>query len=134
MMHVRFNEAWHGKVQQTTLQIKWSSIRNELHIDKTPHDLFGSLPFMYPTRLNVVSMARGWSIIKLSNLGKFKWGRKQRTTIPETPHEHIIDLVLFWSKHNFRVVKHARWCHHVKLGKILPHLHIKFIKFGVTVI
>ena len=36
MMHVRFKDAWHGKVQQTTLQIKWSSIRNELHIDETP--------------------------------------------------------------------------------------------------
>ena len=36
MMHDRFREAWHGKVQQTILQIKWSSICNELHIDKTP--------------------------------------------------------------------------------------------------
>ena len=32
MMHVRFKEAWHGKVQQTILQIKWSSISNKLHI------------------------------------------------------------------------------------------------------
>ena len=52
-------KAWHGKVQQTTLQIKWSSICNELHIDEKPHELFSSLSFMYPTRLNVVSMARG---------------------------------------------------------------------------
>ena len=37
MMHVRFNEAWHGKVQQTILQVKWSPICNELHIDETPH-------------------------------------------------------------------------------------------------
>ena len=28
MMHVRFKEAWHGKMQQTILQIKWSSICN----------------------------------------------------------------------------------------------------------
>ena len=54
MMHVRFNEAWHGKVQQTILQIKWSSICNELHIDETPHQLFSSLSFMYPTILNVI--------------------------------------------------------------------------------
>ena len=53
MMHVRFNEAWHGKGQQTTLQIKWSSICNELHIDETPHQLFSSLSVMYPTILNV---------------------------------------------------------------------------------
>ena len=37
MMHVRFKEAWHGKVQQAILQVKWSSICNELHIDETPH-------------------------------------------------------------------------------------------------
>ena len=48
------NEAWHGKMQQTILQIKWSSICNELHIDKTPHQLFSSLSFMDPTILNVV--------------------------------------------------------------------------------
>ena len=58
-MHVRFKYAWHVKVQQTILQIKWSSICNELHIDETPHQLFSSLSFMYPTILNVVSMARG---------------------------------------------------------------------------
>ena len=28
-------------------------------LTKKPHDLFSSLSFMYPTRLNVVSMARG---------------------------------------------------------------------------
>ena len=54
MMHVRFNEAWHGKIQQTTLQVKWSSICNEFHIDETSQHLFSSLLFMYPTILNVV--------------------------------------------------------------------------------
>ena len=53
-MHVRFNEAWHGKVQQTILQVKWSSICNELHIDETSQELFSSLPFRYSTILNVV--------------------------------------------------------------------------------
>ena len=55
MMHDRFNEAKHGKVQQTILQIMWSSICNELHIDETPHQLFSSLPFMDPTILNVIN-------------------------------------------------------------------------------
>ena len=54
MMHVRFNEACHGKVKQTTLQFKWSSICNELHIDGTPQQLFSSLSVMYPTILNVI--------------------------------------------------------------------------------
>ena len=73
-------------------------------------------------------------MMKLSNLGKFKWGRNNKTTSPETPHVHNLGLVLFCPKHKFRVVKHANKGHHVKLGKILPQLHIKFIKFGVTVI
>ena len=37
MMHVRFKYAWHGKVHKQVLQVKWSSICNELHIDETPH-------------------------------------------------------------------------------------------------
>ena len=58
----------------------------------------------------------------------------QQATSPEEPHEHILDLVLFCPKHNFRVVKHARQVHHVKLGIFLPHLHIMFNKFGATII
>ena len=55
MMHVRFNEAWHGKVQQTILQMKWSSICNELHIDETPHlSYLVRSRLGYPTILNVV--------------------------------------------------------------------------------
>ena len=58
---------------------------------------------------------------------------EQQTTIPENPHVHILDLVLFCHKHNFNVVKQQNEVHHVKLGIFLPHLHIKFIKFRVTV-
>ena len=54
MMHVRFNEAWHGKVQQTILQIKWSSICNELHIDETPHSSYLVCSRLGTTILNVV--------------------------------------------------------------------------------
>ena len=55
----RFKEAWHGKVQQTTLQNKWSSICNELHIDETPHDLLSSLSVMYSSILNVIKHGKG---------------------------------------------------------------------------
>ena len=58
---------------------------------------------------------------------------EQQTTIPENPHVHILDLVLFCHKHNFNVVKQQNEVHHVKLGIFLPHLHIKFIKIGATV-
>ena len=60
MMHVRFNEAWNGKVQQTILQVKWSSICNELHIDETPHS-----SYLVRSRLStqqyemLLNMARG---------------------------------------------------------------------------
>ena len=53
---------------------------------------------------------------------------EQQTTIPENPHVHILDLALFFHKHNFNVVKQQNKVHHVKLGIFLPHLHIRFIK------
>ena len=59
---------------------------------------------------------------------------EQQTTIPESPHVHILVLVFFCSKHNFNVVKQQNKVHHVKLGIFLPHLHIKFVRFGATVI
>ena len=61
-------------------------------------------------------------------------GPKQQTTIPENPHMHISNLVLFCPKTYFIVVKQENKVHHVKLGIISPHLHIKFIKNGATVI
>ena len=59
MMHVRFKETWHGKVHKQSYKLSGAQHATLLHIDETPHDLFSSLSFMYPTRLNVVSMARG---------------------------------------------------------------------------
>ena len=44
--------AWQNA--QAKLQVKWSSICNELHIDETPHDSLSSLSVMYPTILNVI--------------------------------------------------------------------------------
>ena len=58
-MHVRFNEAWHGKVHKQPYKLSGAQYATPLHIDETPHDLFSSLSFMYSTRLNVVSMERG---------------------------------------------------------------------------
>ena len=59
---------------------------------------------------------------------------EQQTTIPENPHVHIMNLVLFCLLHNFNVVKQQNEVHHVNLCIFPPHLHIKFIKFGATVI
>ena len=108
MMHVRFNEAWHDKVQQTTLQVKWSSICNELHIDGTPHQLFSSISFIV---LNNIKCWLAWHGVKHKRnylTKQFQWDRKHQTTIPVNPHMHIFGLVLFCPKHNFRVVKHSK--------------------------
>ena len=56
---------------QEKLQVKWSSICNELHIDETPQQLFSSLPFKYSTILNDVSMERV-KHKETTHLGKFK--------------------------------------------------------------
>ena len=59
---------------------------------------------------------------------------EQQTTIPENPDVHILDLVLFCHKHTFNVVKQQNKVYQVNLCIFLPHLHIKFIKSGATVI
>ena len=64
---------------------------------------------------------------KTTYLGNFKGGRKEQTTIPENPHVHISNLVLFCPKTYFKVVKQENKVDHVKLGIFPPHLHIKFI-------
>ena len=80
--------AWQSA--QTIPQIKWSTICNGLHIDGTPHQLFSSLLFKYPTILNVVKHGKRVKQSKTTYLVKFKWGRKQRTIILENPHMHKI--------------------------------------------
>ena len=62
--------AWQSA--QTKLQVKWSPIYIGMHIDGTPHQLFSSLLVMYPTILNIVKHGKRGSMMKLSNLGKFK--------------------------------------------------------------
>ena len=59
---------------------------------------------------------------------------EQQTTIPENPHVHILDLVLFCLKPYSIVVKQENKVQKVNLCIFLPHLHIKFIKIGATVI
>ena len=84
-MHVRFNEAWHGKVHKQSYKLSGAHYATELHIDETPHDLFSSLSVMYPTILNVVKHGKRVKQMKTTYLVKVKWGRKQQTTIPENP-------------------------------------------------
>ena len=59
MMHVRFNEAWHGKVHKQPYKSSGAQYATPLHIDETPHSLFSSLSVRYPTILNVLNMVRG---------------------------------------------------------------------------
>ena len=59
---------------------------------------------------------------------------EQQTKIPEKHHVHILDSVLVCHKTYFIVVKQENKVDHVKLGIFSPHLHIKFVRFGATVI
>ena len=54
MMHVRFKEAWHGKVHKQSYKLSGAKYATPLHIDGTPHQIFSSLSIMNPTILNVV--------------------------------------------------------------------------------
>ena len=40
MMHVRFNEAWHGKVHKQFYKLSGAHYATELHIDGTPHSSY----------------------------------------------------------------------------------------------
>ena len=72
MMHVRFNEAWHGKMHNQPYKLSGAQHATPLHIDETPRDLFSSILFMYPTILNVVKHGKRVKQMKTTYLGKFK--------------------------------------------------------------
>ena len=59
MMHVRFNEEWHGKMHKQSYKLSGAQYATPLHIDETPRQLFSSLSFMYPTMLNVIKHGKG---------------------------------------------------------------------------
>ena len=40
MMHVRFNEAWHGKVHKQSYKLNGAQYATPLHIDETPHSSY----------------------------------------------------------------------------------------------
>ena len=40
MMHVRFNEAWHGKVHKQPYKLSGAQYATPLHIDETPHSSY----------------------------------------------------------------------------------------------
>ena len=61
MMHVRFNEAWHGNEHKKFYKLSGGQYATPLHIDETPHQLFSSLPVMYSTILNVDKHGKRWS-------------------------------------------------------------------------
>ena len=37
MMHVRFNEAWHGNMHKQSYKLSGAQYASPLHIDETPH-------------------------------------------------------------------------------------------------
>ena len=72
MMHVWFNEAWHGNMHKQYYKLSGAQYATPLHIDETPRDLFGSNLFMYPTILNVVKHGKRVKQSKTTYLVKVK--------------------------------------------------------------
>ena len=68
-------------------------------------DIFSLISFKLP---NNIKCCETWQEVKhmeTTYLGKFKWGRNNKTTIPENPHMQFMNLVLFCPKTYFNVVK-----------------------------
>ncbi len=61
-----------AKCNKQYYKLSGAQYDNELHIDETPHQLFSSLSFMYPTILNVIKHGKGVKHMKTTYLGKFK--------------------------------------------------------------
>ena len=79
--------AWQSA--QTTLQVKWSSICNELHINETPH-LFIKLTLVYLQ--DKIKCLLTWQDVKHKQTTLFRHlneAGKITTTSPENPHEHV---------------------------------------------
>ena len=72
MMHVRFNEAWHGNMHKQYYKLSGAQYATPLHIDETPRELFSSILFMYSTILNVVKQGNRVKQSKTTYLVKFK--------------------------------------------------------------
>ena len=62
--------AWQSA--QAILKLSGAHYATEVHIDGTPHQLFSSLSFIYPTILNVVKHGKRVKQMKTTYLGKFK--------------------------------------------------------------
>ena len=104
MMHVRFNEAWHGKVHKQFYKLTAAQYATSCILLKTPHDLFSSLSFKYPTRLNVVSVARGEAGRNYLIYASLNEAGTTKQQVRKLLMCIFLVLVLFCPKHNFRVV------------------------------
>ena len=59
MMHVRFNEAWHGKVHKQNYKLSGAQYAMSCILTKHHIRLFSSLSVMYQTILNVIKHRKG---------------------------------------------------------------------------
>ena len=72
MMHVRFNEAWHGKVQQTILQLSGAQYATSCILTKHHINYLVISRLSYPTILNVVKHGKRVKQMKTTYLVKVK--------------------------------------------------------------
>ena len=65
-MHVRFNEAWHGKVHKQYYKLSGAQYATSCILTKHDIKLFSSLSFRYTTMLNVFKHVKGCNKSKLT--------------------------------------------------------------------
>ena len=89
IMHVQFNEAWHGKMHKQFYKLSGDQYAMSCILTKHHNKFFSSISFMYPTISNVVKHGKRVKQMKTTYLRKFKWGRNNKMTSPENPHMHL---------------------------------------------
>ena len=72
MMHVRFNEAWHGKVHKQFYKLSGDQYATSCILTKQHNKLFSLISVRYPTNLNVVKHGKRVKQKKTTHLVKFK--------------------------------------------------------------
>ena len=74
-----------GKVHKQSYKLSGAQYAT-VHIDETPRQVIWFDLIYVPNNIKCWLTWQGVKHNKTTYLGKFKWGRKQQTTIPENPH------------------------------------------------
>ena len=80
-MHVRFNEAWHGKEHKQSYKLSGAQYAMSCILAKHRDKLFSSISFYVLNNIKCCLAWQGVKQIKTTYLGKFKWGRNNKQQV-----------------------------------------------------